>query len=61
VARRGVDVLEDLPERLLDLGLDVLWDLGKEVCGEAEEAALTQVLGEELFGSADEPPERRRR
>jgi hypothetical protein len=29
----GGEVVEDLPERGLDLGLGVLWDLGDEVAG----------------------------
>jgi hypothetical protein len=33
VAGRDVDVVEDLPERRLDLGLGVLGDLGQDVAG----------------------------
>src|SRR4029453_5891660 len=33
VAGRGVDVVEDLPERGLDLGLGVVGDLGQDVAG----------------------------
>jgi hypothetical protein len=33
VAGWGVDAVEDLPERRLDLGLGVLGDLGQDVAG----------------------------
>jgi hypothetical protein len=33
VARWGVDAIEDLPERRLDLGLGVGRDLGQDVAG----------------------------
>jgi hypothetical protein len=42
VAGWGVDVVEDPPERRLDLGLGVAGDLGQDIAGTVDQAALPQ-------------------
>jgi hypothetical protein len=51
----GVEVVEDLPERRLDLGLGVLWDLGEQVPGAVDQTPLPQGLWEHQLDRADQP------
>jgi hypothetical protein len=55
VAGIGGDVVEDLPERRLDLGLGVVGDLGQDVAGTVDQAALPQRARERPLDRADQP------
>jgi hypothetical protein len=55
LARVGGDVVEDLPERGLDLVLGVGGDPGEEIAGAVHQAALPQRLPEHHLDRADEP------
>jgi hypothetical protein len=54
LARRLVDVVEDGPVSGLDLGLSVDGDLGEQVTGTVNKAALPQALREDHLGRADQ-------
>jgi hypothetical protein len=55
VASWGVDVVEDPPERRLDLGLGVAGDLGQDIAGAVDQAALPQRARERQLDRADQP------
>jgi hypothetical protein len=52
---RGVDVVEDLPELGLHLGLGSLGHLGEHVARSMNETPLAEALGEDDLGGTDEP------
>ena len=58
---RLVDVVEDRPERRLDLGLGLLGDLGDDVPAAVDQTPLAQTLGEHGLQGGDQARARRRR
>jgi hypothetical protein len=51
----GVDVVEDLPERGLDLGLGVLGHTREQVAGSVHQTPLPQAVGQHQRNRADQP------